>query len=99
MDSEYRRKILTGDVEAETKHLIQQCCNRHGITLIEIEIDIDHILVFVSTPPSFSPAQIANLLKGYSSRFLRKKFPHLKKLCGREQLWTQSQTPPAKLVA
>lgn len=30
------------------------------------------------------------LLKGYSSRYLREKFPQLKKVCGKEQLWTQS---------
>ena len=43
-----------------------------------------------SAPPRFSPAMIANLLKGYSSRFLREKFPHLKKVRGEEHPWTQS---------
>jgi putative transposase len=94
----YRRKVLVGEVQAETKRLIQECCERHGIKLLEIEAstslrastDIDHIHVFVSAPPRFSPSQIANLLKGYSSRYLREKFPQLKKVCGKEQLWTQS---------
>jgi putative transposase len=86
----YRRNILTGEVQAETKRLITECCERHGLTLLAMETDVDHIHVFVSAPPRFSPANIANLLKGYSSRFLREKFPHLKKLCGKEPLWTQS---------
>jgi putative transposase len=86
----YRGKILTGEVQAETKRLITECCERHGLTLLALETDIDHIHVFVSAPPRFSPAQIAHLLKGYSSRFLREKFPRLKKLCGKEHLWTQS---------
>ena len=42
--------------------------------------------MFVSAPPRMSPAWIVNLLKGYSSRFLREKFPHLKKMCGKEHL-------------
>lgn len=29
-------------------------------------------------------------LKGYSSRYLRERFPHLKRACGKEHLWTQS---------
>jgi putative transposase len=33
---------------------------------------------------------IANLLKGYTSRYLRERFPRLKKVCGKEHLWTQS---------
>jgi putative transposase len=86
----YRRKVLTGDVQVETKRLIAECCERHGLTLLAQQTDEDHIHVCVSAPPRFSPALIANLLKGYSSRFLREKFPHLGKICRQEQLWTQA---------
>ena len=86
----YRRRVLTGEVQAETKRLMGECCERHGLTLLALETDEDHIHVFVSAPPRFSPASLANLLKGDSSRFLREKFPRLKKLCGKEQLWTSS---------
>lgn len=86
----YRRRVLVGDVHVETKRLIQECCERQGLTLLAVETDEDHIHVFVSAPPRFSPALIANLLKGYTSRFLREKYPHLKKMCGKEPLWTSS---------
>jgi putative transposase len=86
----YRRRVLTGEVQKETKRLIAECCEQHGLTLLAMETDEDHIHVFVSAPPRFSPAMIANLLKGHSSRYLRERFPHLKKVCGKEQLWTQS---------
>jgi putative transposase len=81
---------LTGEVQAETKRLIAACCERQGVTLLAVETDEDHIHVFVSAPPRFSPALIANLLKGYSSRYLREKYPHLKKMCGKDHLWTSS---------
>jgi putative transposase len=84
----HRRRILTGEVQKETKRLIQECCDRQGLTLLALETDEDHIHVFVSAPPRFSPALIANLLKGYSSRYLREQFPQLKKTCGKEHLWT-----------
>ena len=86
----YRRKIFTPEVETATKELIDEACVRHGLTLLEVETDIDHVHVFVSAPPRFSPAAIANLLKGHSSRYLRERFPHLQELCGKEQLWTQT---------
>ncbi len=57
-----------------------------GLTLIAVETDVNHVHVFVSAPPRWSPAQIANLLKGYTSRYLRE----LKRACGRDQLWTQA---------
>jgi putative transposase len=46
--------------------------------------------VFVSAPLCFSPAEIANLLQGYSSRYLCKCFAHLKRVCGNDHLWRQS---------
>ena len=82
--------MLTGEVQKATKELIAECCERHDITLLALETDQDHVHVFVSAPPRFSPAEIANLLKGYSSRSLRERFPHLKRVCGKEHLWTQA---------
>jgi putative transposase len=86
----YRRRVLVGEVQVETKRLIAECCERQGLTLLAVETDEDHIHVFVSAPPRFSPALIANLLKGYTSRFLRETYPHLKKMCGKDHLWTSS---------
>ena len=86
----YRRKVLTTEVEKATKELIAECCERHELTLLALETDQDHVHVFISAPPRFSPAEIANLLKGSSSRSLRERFPHLKRVCGKEHLWTQS---------
>jgi putative transposase len=86
----YRRRILTGEVQKETKRLLEECCKRQGLTLLALETDEDHIHVCVSAKPRFSPALIANLLKGYSSRYLRQQFPKLNKVCGKEHLWTSS---------
>ncbi len=86
----YRRRVLVGEVQAETKRLIAEGCERQGLTLLAVETDEDHIHVFVSAPPRFSPGLIANVLKGYSSRYLRETFPHLKKMCGKDHLWTSS---------
>ena len=70
--------------------LIEECCIQHGFTLLALETDVDHIHCFVSAPPGWSPAVIAGLLKGYTSRRLRERYPKLKRQCGKEQLWTQA---------
>ena len=69
---------------------IHACCDQHGLPVLELETDGDPIHVFVSAPPRLSPAQIANLLKGYSSRSLRERFPSLNRVYGHDQLWTQA---------
>ena len=68
----------------------REVCSRHGLTVLALETDANHVHVFVSAPPRFSPAAIANLLKSYTSRFLREEFVHLKEACGRDNLWTTS---------
>ena len=86
----YRKKILIGEVQKELKRLIYECAEKNGLSIIAIETDIDHVHVFVSAPPRYSPAWIANVLKGYTSRMLRLKFPFLKRKCGKDKLWTSA---------
>ncbi|HEX4203598.1 MAG TPA: transposase [Ktedonobacteraceae bacterium] len=46
----YRRCILTGEVQVETKRLVTKCCEKQGLKLLAMETDIDHIHGFVSAP-------------------------------------------------
>ena len=39
----YRRPVLIGEVQKETKRLIAECCEQHGLTLLAMETDEDHI--------------------------------------------------------
>jgi len=86
----YRKKILVGEMQKELKILIQKCAEKNGFSSIAVETDIDPVHVFVSAPPRFSPAWLANLLKGYTSKRLRQKFPFLTKKCGKDRLWTSA---------
>ena len=60
----YRRKILTGAVETETKKLIVQCCEQHDLTLLALETDQDHVHIFVSAPPGSHPQLLRDCSKG-----------------------------------
>jgi putative transposase len=51
---------------------------------------MDHVHVFVSIPPRMSASQAVNIMKGYSSRHLRKQFDWLKKLHDKPKLWASS---------
>lgn len=84
--AKYRRRLLIGAVQKACKALVADCCERNGLSLLAQATDQDHIHVFVSAPPRFGPANIANLLKGYTSRYLRRRFPRWAKPTGRDQL-------------
>lgn len=88
----YKRRAIFTDknVAARTEELVAQVANRNEMEILSLNTDRNHIHVFVSFPPRFSASKVVNLLKGYSSRYLRKEFPHLLKMCNNTQLWARS---------
>lgn len=48
----------------------------------------DHVHCFVKSDPSNPPHWIVGQLKGYTARYLREEFPHLKSRL--PSLWTRS---------
>lgn len=89
-----RRRIFKNEeiVEATKRHVIESI-ERNDMSLIAIEVDrtlMDHIHVFVSIPPRMSASEAVNIMKGYSSRMLRKEFQWLIDLYQKDQLWARS---------
>ena len=86
----YRRKIMTRIVAETVKTSISDACAGQDFTMLALETDMDHVHVFVSAKPSVSPADIARILKGASSRAVRKHHPDVASKCGERGLWAQS---------
>ena len=84
----YRRKVLTGKIEARLKELIQETCLELQCELIELEIMPDHVHLLVEVDPQFGIHTFVKNLKGKTSRILRKEFPVLTTKL--PTLWTNS---------
>ena len=86
----YRKSILIGSIADETKRVIEGICLERNWPVLALEVQPDHIHLFVSIPPSTSVADATKILKGSTARKLFVKFPELKKqLCG-GHLWSPS---------
>ena len=86
----YRKSILIGSIADETKRLVEGICLERNWPVLALEVQPDHIHLFVSIPPSTSVADATKILKGCTARKLFVKFPELKKqLCG-GHLWSPS---------
>jgi putative transposase len=46
---------------------------------MEGAIACDHVHMYVSVPPKYSPSHVMKILKGKSAEYLRKEFPELGK--------------------
>ena len=87
----YRRKIITPEVEAFLKDIVQSIADDKGFTVSQFEAgEGDHVHCFVSAPPKLSITQIVKYLKGITGRKLFEQFPDLRNKLWKGQLWNHS---------
>ena len=84
----YRRPVLTEDIQIRMRELLEEKALELGIEIVEANILLDHVHLFVKSMPIHSPQFIIGQLKGYTSRILRQEFPKLKSRL--PTLWTRS---------
>ncbi len=83
----YRKSVLTGEIAKDLNTMLESYAERNEIEILSLSIQPDHVHLFVSCPPRYSPAKVINLFKGASARELLKKYPHLYQ---HGHLWTRS---------
>lgn len=87
----YRRKVFTKEVIINrVKELTKQQLEIAGCKLINQECDTDHIHIIFQATPNTDLSKTINLVKGVSSRMLRKEFPELKKKLWGDSFWNNS---------
>ena len=83
----YRKDVLTGKLEKSLKQILIDIANEKEFITGEMEIMSDHVHLFVSAKPKYSPSYIYKMLKGISGRRLFIKYPGLKKKLHKGHLW------------
>jgi putative transposase len=86
----YRRKILIGDIAKAVEESLWTAAQAKGWEIIALEVMPDHVHLFLSAPPKYSPAEIIKVLKGWSARRVLMMFPELARKTGRGTLWAPS---------
>ena len=86
----YRKSILTGDIAHFVEDEIRRLCEANTWTIGALNIQEDHMHLFLSAPPSVSPSLIANTLKGITARQVFKQFPTVKKQLWGGSFWSRS---------
>ena len=74
----YRKAILKEDVAKNLNEIIHEICKHYGFDIFALEIRSDHLHIFLSAPPKWSPLKICRTIKSISSRRIFQKFPDLK---------------------
>ena len=78
----YRKMILKGDLAKRIREVFAEIAERYEFEIDTMEVKDDHVHLFLSAPPRYSPAGIVQIIKSVSGKMVFKQFPEVKK-----QLW------------
>ena len=71
----YRKWVLQGAVRERIRELFLEIAAHHGFEMEELEVDKDHVPLFLSFPPRYSISAVVGLLKAVSAKEIREEFP------------------------
>jgi putative transposase len=86
----YRKQVLVGEVARFVESEIRRLCQENNWKLGALDVQEDHVHVFLSALPSIAPSLIANTLKGITARQVFKRYPTVKKQLWGGSFWSRS---------
>jgi len=63
------------EIDQELKETVREMAPFHEWVIEELETDKDHVHLFLSAPPRYSPSQIVKLIKTWTEKRLYDKYP------------------------
>jgi putative transposase len=86
----YRKDVLKGKIATFVEEEIRRLCDNNKWTIGSLNVQEDHVHLFIGAPPAIAPSQIANTLKGITARQVFKQFPEVKKQLWGGAFWSRS---------
>lgn len=83
----YRRMVLGERVARRLKRIFKEIAERYEFEIDTQEVMDDHVHIFLSAPPRYSPAQVVQRLKSISARMVFQDFPEVKQELWCGELW------------
>ena len=62
----YRYQVLVKEIKSRLKEILIELCEWLDVDIMEGAIASDHVHMYVSVPPKYSPAHVMKILKGKS---------------------------------
>ncbi len=66
--TKYRRVVIDEKVDQVIKEICMEIGKRYEVNFMEIGTDKDHVHFLVQSVPTYSPAQIAKIIKSITAR-------------------------------
>jgi putative transposase len=85
----YRRKaLIEGHERLYCEDILRRAALEYGMKIESIEVDTDHVHIFILIPPQRSVGEAVRILKSLSAKSMFIRFPYMKKKFWSGTLWT-----------
>src|SRR4030042_2399585 len=85
----YRRKVLRGELVRRLQELFYECAEVNKWFIHEIEVMNDHVHILLQLPSKTPVSEAIGIMKGGSSRVIRKEYPELEEFLWGDSLWQE----------
>lgn len=83
----YRKELLTGEVAEAVREIIQSVAGAYDMEIDTMEVMEDHVHVFLSAPPRYSPARVMQIMKSISAREIFVRYPWVRRKLWGGEFW------------
>ena len=83
----YRKWVLQGAIRERVRELFCEIAAHHGCEMEELEVETDHVPLFLSFPPRSSISAVVGLLNAVSAKAIREEFPEVRKQRWGGEFW------------
>ena len=83
----YGYHVLSGEIALRTRDILKNICVERGLKIVKGNVRSNHVHMLVESPSHYSPAKVAQYLKGKSSYQLQREFSELRKKYWGQHLW------------
>jgi len=83
----YRKPVINKRIQDRLKQLFLGIAERYDFEIDTMEVEPDHVHLFVLIPPTIAVCEAVNLFKGISSRKIRQDFPEIDKVLWGADFW------------
>lgn len=83
----YRRQVFDGSNRLEIGAILRELCRWKEVTIIEAEVCLDHVHMFLEIPPKLSVSTFIGYLKGKSSVMIYQRWGNLKYKYRNRSFW------------
>jgi len=83
----YRKLVLKGGLARRLKEVFQEIAERYEFEIDTMEVREEHVHLFLTAPPRYSPSEIVQIMKSISAKVVFREFPEVEKQLWGGELW------------